>query len=189
MGGYPDRLTPAIAPGDSFEIRITPPRAGSFMYHTHVNDLRQQGSGLYGAFVVIEENGRWDPETDRIFLFGESPFRDDGISVLNGANPTEPITFKVGETYRLRFMQITLSRPNTRIRLVADGFPVRWMPIAKDGFDLPAFQRRSELADRTIAVGETYDYSYTPNAPGELRVEYRQGNGVLLVDQLVRVVR
>jgi FtsP/CotA-like multicopper oxidase with cupredoxin domain len=46
VGGYPNRLTPAIAPGDSFEIRITPPRAGSFMYHTHVNDLRQQGSGL-----------------------------------------------------------------------------------------------------------------------------------------------
>ena len=189
VGGYPGRLTPAIAPGDSFEIRITPPRAGSFMYHTHVNDLRQQGSGLYGAFVVLDEDESWDPETDRIFLYGESPFRSDQVTVLNGANPTEPIAFKVGETYRLRFMQITLSRPNTLIRLVKDGFPVRWTPIAKDGFDLPVSQRRPEMAERTIAVGETYDYSFTPTAPGELRVEYRTGNGELLVDQLARVVK
>jgi FtsP/CotA-like multicopper oxidase with cupredoxin domain len=137
VGGYPERLTPAILPGDSFEIRITPPRAGSFMYHTHINDLRQQGSGLYGAFVVLDENEEWNPETDLVFLFGESPFRDDQVPVLNGANPPEPITLDVGTTYRLRFMNITLNRPNTVVRLLRDGFPVPWRPVAKDGFDLP----------------------------------------------------
>ncbi len=188
LGGYPNRLTPAIEPGESWEMRITPPRAGSFMYHTHVNDLRQQGSGLYGAFIVLEEGEEWNPLTDRVFIFGESPFRNDGIPVLNGANPTQPITFEVGTTYRLRFMQITLNRPATRVRLLRDGFPVRWIPIAADGFDLPPVQRRPEQADRTIAVGETFDYLYTPNAAGELRVELRQGNGVPLVHQDVNVV-
>ena len=188
FGGYPGRLTPAIAPGDSFEIRITPPRAGSFMYHTHVNDLRQQGSGLYGSFIVLDEEETWDPETDRIFLFGESPFRDDEIPVLNGANPPEPITLRAGTTYRFRFMNITLNRPNTRLRLLRDGFPVRWTPIAKDGFDLPEAHRRPERSERTIAVGETYDYRYTPNRPGELHLELRTGVGELLVDQPVRVL-
>jgi FtsP/CotA-like multicopper oxidase with cupredoxin domain len=188
FGGYPDRLTPAIAPGDSFEIRITPPRAGSFMYHTHVNDLRQQGSGLYGAFIVLEEEETWDPERDRVFLFGESPFRDDEIPVLNGANPTEPLTLDVGETYRFRLMNITLFRPNTRMRLLRDGFPVRWTPIAKDGFDLPEVQRAPQWADRTIAVGETYDYSFTPERPGDLHLELRRGDGRPLVEQSIRVV-
>jgi FtsP/CotA-like multicopper oxidase with cupredoxin domain len=187
FGGYPSRLTPAIEPGDSFEIRITPPRAGSFMYHTHVNDLRQQGSGLYGAFVVLDENEEWDPETDRVVLFGESPFRDDEIPVLNGANPPEPITLEVGTTYRFRFMNITLNRPNTRLRLLRNGFPVVWTPIAKDGFDLPLVQRRPGRADRTIAVGETYDYRYTPGRPGELHLELRTGAGRLLVSQVVNV--
>jgi len=186
--GYPDRLTPAIAPGDSFEIRVTPPRAGSFMYHTHINDLRQQGSGLYGAFIVLDEHETWDPETDRIFLFGESPFRSDEIPVLNGANPTEPITLRVGTTYRLRMMNITLNRPSTVVRLLRDGFPVRWLPIAKDGFDLPPAQRQPELAEHTIAVGETYDYHFTPRAPGDLALEVRTGGDFLLVAQVIHVV-
>jgi FtsP/CotA-like multicopper oxidase with cupredoxin domain len=189
LGGYPERLTPAIMPGDSFEIRITPPRAGSFMYHTHINDLRQQGSGLYGAFVVLEEDEAWDPETDRVILFGETPFRGDEIPVINGANPAEPMTLEVGTTYRLRFMDITLNRPNTRLRLLREGFPERWTPIAKDGFDLPPAQRRSTPADLTIAVGETRDFQYTPLAPGELHLELRQGNGLLLIDQLVRLIQ
>src|SRR5690242_16960554 len=37
------RLTPAIAPGDSFVARFAPPRAGTFMYHAHVDELAQQG--------------------------------------------------------------------------------------------------------------------------------------------------
>ncbi len=189
VGGYPTRLTPAIAPGDSFEIRITPPRAGTFMYHTHVNDLRQQGSGLYGAFIVLEEDETWDPDTDRLFIFGESPFRSDGIPFLNGANPPEPIGMKVGTTYRLRFMDIVLNRPNTVLRLLQDGFPALWTPVAKDGFDLPAAQRRVRRAEQRLAVGETYDFRFTPSSPGELHLELRQGDGLLLVDQIVNVVR
>jgi FtsP/CotA-like multicopper oxidase with cupredoxin domain len=187
FGGYPNRLTPAIAPGDSFEIRITPPRAGSFMYHTHVNDLRQQGSGLYGPFIVLEEGETWDPEHDRIFIYGDSPFREDGVPAVNGGNPPEPIELRVGETYRFRILQITLGRPNTRLRLLRDGFPEVWIPVAKDGHDLPADQRRPERADRVVAVGETYDYEYRPSRPGELELDFRTGNGGRLVTQLIRV--
>ncbi len=189
VGGYPTRLTPAISPGDSFEIRITPPRAGTFMYHTHVNDLRQQGSGLYGAFIVLEENGTWDPETDLQFIFGESPYRSDEIPLVNGANPPEPISMKVGTTYRLRFMDIVLNRPNTVLRLLRDGFPVPWTPLAKDGFDLPSKQRRRRSAEQRIAVGETYDFEFTPNRSGEMHLELRQGDGLLLVDQIMKVVQ
>ena len=39
----------AIAPGDTFVAEFVPPRAGTFIYHTHANEQLQMGSGLYGA--------------------------------------------------------------------------------------------------------------------------------------------
>ena len=35
------RVTPMIEPGESFVVRFTPPRAGTFIYHTHLHDRRQ----------------------------------------------------------------------------------------------------------------------------------------------------
>src|SRR5262249_3408424 len=46
LSGAPTRLAPIIAPGDSFEARLTPPRSGTFMYHSHANDVVQQTAGL-----------------------------------------------------------------------------------------------------------------------------------------------
>jgi FtsP/CotA-like multicopper oxidase with cupredoxin domain len=53
-GGTPGRLASAVRPGSSFEARMTPKRAGTFMYHTHFNELAQQFGGLVGAIVVLE---------------------------------------------------------------------------------------------------------------------------------------
>ena len=186
IGGYPNRLTPAILPGDSFEIRITPPRPGSYMYHTHFNDLRQQSAGLYGAFVVLDEDEAWDPQTDRIFLMGLSP-AERGVH-LNGEREPDPIEFQVGTAYRLRFMNITLGGARLQARLVRDGSPVLWRPLAKDGWELAAHQSGLVRSEQTVSIGETYDYEYRPTRPGELHLEVRSGGGRLLVDQVIRVV-
>ncbi|MFQ5678023.1 MAG: multicopper oxidase domain-containing protein [Gemmatimonadota bacterium] len=183
--GYPKKLTPAIMPGDSFEMRITPPRAGSYMYHTHVSDLRQQGSGLYGAFVVLDEGEEWDPETDRILLLGLSPTGQG--PQLNGTSKPGPTEFRVGTTYRLRLMNITLGNGNLRVRLVRGGAPVLWRPVAEDGWDLPAHQRALVPAERTVSIGETFDFEITPRRPGELHLEVRSGAGRLLIDRLIQV--
>jgi FtsP/CotA-like multicopper oxidase with cupredoxin domain len=186
VGGYPDRLTPAILPGDSFEIRITPPRAGSFMYHTHVSDIRQQSAGLYGAFVVLEEGEEWDPATDRIFMLGLSP-SEEGVH-LNGSRAPEPLRFEVGTIYRLRLMNITLFNGGAKLWLTRDGAPVRWRLISKDGWDVYPHQRERIAAEQTVSVGETFDFEYRPGREGELHLEVRSGGGRLFVDQLIRVV-
>src|SRR4029453_8333283 len=49
FGGMGLRVTPLVEPDDSFVVRFTPPRSGTFMYHTHLHDHRQLTSGLYGA--------------------------------------------------------------------------------------------------------------------------------------------
>lgn len=186
VGGYPGNITPSIMPGDSFEMRITPPRAGSYMYHTHVNDIRQQSAGLYGAFIVLEPDEAWNPEHDRVVLF--STGSDPDMSVLiNGSRSPEPMTLRVGEQVRLRFMNITLFNGSFQVRLVRDGYPESWHAIAKDGADLPPHQQEMKRAEQTVSVGETYDYAYTPSQPGQLRIEGRAAEGDLLVEQVVTV--
>ncbi len=58
--GSGEQLAPSIEPGDSFVARLTLPRAGTFMYHTHMNDLEQLTSGVYGPIIVLERGRRFD---------------------------------------------------------------------------------------------------------------------------------
>lgn len=50
---------------------------------------------------------------------------------------------------------------------------VRWMPVAKDGFDVPSAGQLPQPARHIVAMGETYDFEYTPTARGILRLEFR----------------
>ena len=52
--GVGSRVTPLINPGGTFVVRFTPPRTGTFIYHTHLHDNRQLPSGLYGALLVVD---------------------------------------------------------------------------------------------------------------------------------------
>jgi manganese oxidase len=187
VGGYATMLTPAILPNDSFDMRITPPRAGSFMYHTHVNDIRQQSRGLYGAFIVLPPDASWDPETDRTFMVASTP--DDAGFILNGTEPPPPLTFRVGVTYRLRLMNITLGGPDLRLRLVRNGGLERWTPLAKDGWDYPPERRVAARSEQLVSIGETYDFSFRPTVQGELALEVRRGDGELVTREVIRVVR
>ncbi|CAN5771896.1 hypothetical protein BH23GEM9_BH23GEM9_22330 [soil metagenome] len=172
VGGHPGMPTPAIMPGDSFEMRITPPRSGSFMYHTHYNDIRQQTGGMYGPIVILEPGEVWDPEHDIILLLGN--LSTDGFPMaLNGREEHPPRVMRVGRSYRLRLMNITVAGPNVRMRLLRDGGPELWTPHAKDGHDLPAYLRRPVSAELQVSIGETYDFLFTPRAAGEVTFEAR----------------
>ena len=108
VGGMPGMPTPAILPGESFEVRITPPRAGSFMYHTHMNDIHQQSHGLGGGFVVLEPDEAWDPDRDMVFVMATQ--RGTGVgAAMNGSRVAPRRELRVGQTYRLRLMNATLA--------------------------------------------------------------------------------
>src|SRR5216684_1270566 len=67
-GSRGQELTPVIKPGGSFVVRFTPPRAGTFMYHTHLNDEAQISGGLYGPLIVVESVKSFDPTKDFTFV-------------------------------------------------------------------------------------------------------------------------
>ena len=51
---FPSRVQP-IAPNDSFVAEFTPPRSGTFPYHSHLNERHQINSGMYGAIIVTDK--------------------------------------------------------------------------------------------------------------------------------------
>ena len=54
MDGVPGLTQPPIKPGASFVYEFTPPDAGTFWYHPHVNSPEQIGRGLAGPIIVEE---------------------------------------------------------------------------------------------------------------------------------------
>jgi len=186
--GHLRQITPAIKPGTKYEVRFTPPRAGTFIYHTHAHDKEQLASGLYGALVVLEPGQTFDPATERIVLIGGAGPQSNAIEVNRSTNPAA-MELKAGVTHRFRLINITPNFTAT-VSLRGDGGPVTWKPVAKDGAELPPSQTKSRPARQVISVGETYDFEYRPEAPGELRLEVqRRSPEANLTSVVVRTIR
>ncbi len=179
-------VAPLIAPGDSFVVSFTPPRAGTYIYHTHIDEGPQLSSGMYGPMLVLEPGTRFDPSRDLVFMIGGAIVNDSVVTTLNGRRDQAPLTLARGTKYRLRFVNIDVAEFAT-IALLADTVPLRWRAIAKDGADLPPSLRvlgAARLAQ--IGVGETYDFELVPDRVADAVLEVRLSEGVTL-KQVIRV--
>lgn len=165
------RIAPLIAPGDSFTVRITPPRAGTFIYHAHMDETDQLAQGMAGPFIVLEPGERFDPEVDRIFLIG-GQLEGDYPVTINGHRDPPPGTFRAGTEYRLRFVQISTGHA-IDLELTKDGAPLRWRAHAKDGADLPPALRVEGDAEIHTNTGQTFDFLWTPEEPGDATLALR----------------
>jgi FtsP/CotA-like multicopper oxidase with cupredoxin domain len=189
FSGSEGRVAPVIAPGDSFEARFTPPRAGTFIYHTHVDELRQEPAGLAGPLIVLEPGTRYDPATDlTVLISSPSDSAQEARAVLlNGSLAAAPLQLRSGVSHRLRMINITIARPGMRMELRSDSVVGAWRVIAKDGAELAAGRQVTTPARQPISIGETVDVEVTPPRPGEMRLEARTARGVLLGVVPVRV--
>src|SRR5262249_23532248 len=119
FSGDANRISPAIPPGGSFEARFTPRRSGTFIYHTHIDATRQMRAGLSGPLLVVDSPERFDPEHDFVIMATAPRLNADGGHVLINGSLTPPTReFQVGQHYRLRFINLHVSRPNLRMRLL-----------------------------------------------------------------------
>ena len=188
FSGGSGKVSPAIAPRDSFEARFTPPRAGTFIYHPHADEVRQQEAGLSGAIVVLDDPATYDATHDIVLLVSTPRRNADGTTVfLNGTNAPRPLDMRVGERYRLRFVDIHTYRPSMIARLMRDSTLLEWRAVAKDGHDLPSEQATTRPAQQQAGNGETYDFEFTPTAPGDLRFTMSSAAGDRLVSMPIRV--
>ena len=170
-GGIGDEKTPAVEPGRTFNVRMIPPRAGTFMYHTHWHDAAQLTGGVHGTLIVLPPGQTYDPASDKSFLFSQGPNEPFGAALIlmNGVPQPNTLQLKTGITYRFRFINITPSVNNLRVSLRDASKPVQWRLLAKDASDVTGTVMK--LADQEIAVGETFDFEYKVTAPITLTLE------------------
>jgi manganese oxidase len=188
-GARGSELTPAIEPGKSFHVRFIPPRAGTFIYHTHMDDEIQLAGGLYGPLVVLQPGATYNPNTDHLFVIGlhggrrsGDPKRPATLSI-NGAEQPAALQWHTGRRYRLRLINITSASVGSFSISGPDGL-TKWRAVGKDGADLPTSQSVTRDAFQEIAPGETYDFDFAPDKPGTLTVRFETVVGPKITQQI-----
>ena len=161
---------PLVLPGDSFTVAFTPPRAGTFMYHTHMDEEDQMASGLYAPMIVLEPGEKFDATRDIVVTFGAAVVGGKEVHfALNGLETPKPLELVAGETYRFRLINIHPVVP-ARFTMMKDTVPVMWRAVSKDGAKLPAGRTAPRRATVFMGVGETYDFEFTPSEPMQARL-------------------
>ena len=172
VSGTPGRLMRVIPPGDSFEVHMTPPRAGTFIYHVHSERFDELNSGLYGPLVVLEPGRSWNPETDHLFVMSNGGPGDSFNTIfVNGSATPAASEMRRGVPNRLRFISIPANGEFVVRLLDASNSELTWRQVARDGADLPVEAIRLTPARTRVDVGITKDFELTPDQPGELVLE------------------
>lgn len=160
----------AIAPGATYAYRFTAPHAGTFMYHAHGPNSREQiDKGLYGA-LIIDPQGQDPLKADREYVLAVQGWMIDtrpmdamsmayNYFTVNGRSypATEPIAVEQGDLVRLRF--INPSQTIHPMHLHGTDMAV----VAKDGESRDTVQRTNTL---TLEPGDTYDVLFVADNPG-----------------------
>lgn len=177
-----------VKPGEAFTYRFKLPDAGTFWYHSHVNETVQLERGVYGALIV---RGHGDPRLDaeRVLLLDDVELDADGeikppgwwmeshdgregsIRLVNGKRePT--LTIAAGQVEHWRVVNAASAR---YIRLSIGGRPFRI--IGTDGGLITSPIAATEVL---LVPADRVDLAVGPFAEGEtLRVEslpFRRGS-------------
>ena len=183
FSGIGDRIMPPIPPGETFAAEFTPPRSGTFPYHSHLHEMRQIGSGMYGAIIVTDAPR--DSTRDHLVVAGGGGLpvfykQAPNFLLVNGRTNPRPLRMTVGDTNRIRLVSIHADEI-LHFRFGTEIQAARWKPLARDGADLPAGLRAVKPALMTMGPGETADFTYVPTQPGDMMLEVWIGRGMRVV--------
>ncbi len=173
VGGLSQR---DIQPGETFKYEWTFRQHGTFMYHSHHDEMTQMGMGLMGMMVVHPRKPvRLRPDRDFVFMLSEwkiepgtkrpdpNEMTDFNVLTLNAkAYPgTAPIVAKLGERVRIRFGNLS-AMDHHPIHLHGYNFKI----IATDGGDIPDAGQWPETTV-LVPVGSTRDVEFLADNPGD----------------------
>jgi FtsP/CotA-like multicopper oxidase with cupredoxin domain len=131
MDGVGNLTQPPVKPGRTFTYEFVARPAGTHMYHSHINAMKQVGSGLLGAFIVEPKDKSTYPHYDKEYVM---VLNDTLLGfTINGKGfpATEALTAKQGERLLIRFM----NEGNMNHPMHLHGMPM-WV-YAVDGYPLP----------------------------------------------------
>ena len=167
------RTSPIIEPGEEFTYKLSLMRPGTFVYHSHLDDIHQLTKGLYGPLIILGEDEVYNPDLDHVYILGwKTPDPKSAADLdLNGWVEVPVQQAEVGETHRIRLINIGPAG-GSWIKVTKDGEPVLLKTIAKDGADLPLVQQRDVKVTDKVQIGETADYAFAPQEPGIYEMEF-----------------
>lgn len=150
-------VRPPIAPNDSFAVRMTPRRSGTFIYHSHDETGNQLGSGLYGALLVMEPGEKRDSTRDHLIVLGLRGLNKTASLAVNGDTAPKPLQLSADVSHRLRFVSIPASERVFIDLIRADSAVQTWVPLAYDGAELAPDRQVARRARTVMSAGQTLD--------------------------------
>ncbi len=167
MDGVPHLTQAPVPPGGSFDYRFTPPDAGTFWYHPHINASEQLGRGLHGLLIVDESE---PPEVDQdiALVFSDWRLGSDGAAAHEGignvltvnGKPALEVPVRTNERLRLRLVNVSSARL-MRIRfdrhraviVAVDGQPAEPFVARDAAVVLSPGTRIDAFVDATLGAG------------------------------------
>lgn len=175
MDGIGGLTQKPIEPGETFLYEFTLHQHGTFMYHSHHNEMVQIALGLMGLFIIHPREGAKKVDRDYAILLNEWRI-EPGAS---RPNPNEMSDFNVF-TFNARSFPGTealLARTGDRVRIrIANLSPTDHHPIhihghhfkvvSTDGGDVP---ESAQLPETTVLVpvGSTRTVEFVADNPGD----------------------
>jgi hypothetical protein len=165
-----------IEPGETYKYEFQLRQHGTYMYHSHSDDMTQEGLGLMGMFIIHPRDPA-GPRPDRDFAFMLSEWRIDvgtmrpnpmemtdfNVLTLNARvfPGTAPLVAKYGERVRIRFGNLSAMEHHP---ILLHGF--HWKVVATDGGQIPEPAQWPETTV-LVAVGQTRTVEFIADNPGD----------------------
>jgi FtsP/CotA-like multicopper oxidase with cupredoxin domain len=177
MDGVAGLNQKAIPPGQTFKYELTFRQHGTFMYHSHHDEMTQMALGLMGLLVLHPRRPSADYRVDRDFAMLLSEWKlepgaarpdpnemtDFNLLTINAkAFPgTAPLVVKKNDRVRMRFGNLS-AMDHHPIHLHGHFFKI----VATDGGQIPVAAQWPE-GTVVVPVGATRDVELVADAPGD----------------------
>jgi hypothetical protein len=177
MDGVGGLTQPYIKSGETARYEWTLRQYGTFMFHSHHDEMTQMGMGLIGMFVVHPRRPAPEYQVDRDFalLLSEWAIKagasrpntlemsDFNILTMNGKvfPSTGPLVCKTGDKVRIRLGNLGATDHHP-IHIHGHHFRI----TATDGENIPLSAQWPETTV-LVAVGQTRNIEFMADAPGD----------------------
>jgi FtsP/CotA-like multicopper oxidase with cupredoxin domain len=174
VGGMNQRV---IRPGETFKYEWTWRQHGTFMYHSHHDEMTQMAMGLLGMIVVHPRKPSSGYRVDRDFAILLSEWKI--VPGTSRPDPNEMIDFNVLTMTARAFpgTESLVARVGDRVRIrlgnlsAMDHHPIHlhghfFKIVATDGGQIPVSAQWPETTV-LVPVGSTRDVEFVASAPGD----------------------
>ena len=184
VGGLSQKL---IQPDETFKYEFTLRQHGTFMYHSHYDEMTQMAMGMMGMFIIHERNPKRRPDRDFAYMLSEwsvkpgtmrpdpSEMVEFNVLTLNARSfpGTAPMVAKKGDLVRIRIGNLS-AMDHHPIHLHGYYFKL----ISTDGGDIPESAQWPETTV-LVAVGSTRTVEFVADNPGDWAIHCHMTHHVM----------